>query len=396
MALTKLVLPPTSEDPTSRVRQSKNATVNALRLIELSERTSSMMKSAMTETLIGTDPLVGVFKMFGEESDMSVSASLSVVAHDERAHAVAEHAQRHGSQLVLIPWIPPSLGSTAGPSEPGSSQSRGTKPEPNPFDTFFGLSCKDNSASTLYSHFVRGVFRHSKTDVALFVDLGDNAGTNGQQHVLFPFFGGPDDRLALEFVVQLCTNPRMSATIIRVGKRSEQPGIARPESAVVDEKTKLEPVSPITSSLAFPNTVYGKPNTACFLQSETADDLTWSRYASPTFEKDMHARLRSALSRIEFTDLSDALPLHALVQRAKQLRETHRRMLVVAGRSKRFVSEGVRQELKQLVEERKYTVYETVQSTIGDVGAAFVMAAAAGAQSGVVVVQAVGESVAEV
>lgn len=242
MALTKLVLPPASEDPASRVTKSQRTSMNALRLIELSERTSSMMKSAMTETLISTDPLVGVFKMFGEQSDMPVSASLSVVTHNEWAHAVADHAERHGSQLVLIPWIPPSLGSTADPSEP-----RGAKPEPNPFDTFFGLSSKDNSASTLYSHFVRGVFRHSKTDVALFVDLGDNAGTNGNQHILFPFFGGADDRLALELVVQLCSNPRMSATVVRVGKRSERPGIARPELAVVDERAELEPVVPFTS-----------------------------------------------------------------------------------------------------------------------------------------------------
>ena len=236
MALTKLVLPPTSEDPASRVAKSQRTSVNALRLIELSERTSTMMKSAMTETLISTDPLVGVFKMFGEQSDMPVSTSLSVVTHNEWAHAVAGHAERHGSQLVLIPWIPPSLGLSADSSEP-----HGAKPEPNPFDTFFGLSSKDNSTSTLYSHFVRGVFRHSRTDVALFVDLGDHAGTNGEQHVLFPFFGGPDDRLALELVVQLCSNPRISATVVRVGKGSWQPGIARPQLAVVDERAELEP-----------------------------------------------------------------------------------------------------------------------------------------------------------
>ena len=235
MALTKLVAPPASEDPASRVGKSKKTTVNALRLIELSERTSSIIKSSITDTLISTDPLVGVFKMFGEQSDMPVSASLSVVSQDEWARAVTTHAERHASQLILIPWIPPSLASTADHSE---------KAEPNPFDTFFGVSAKDDSASTLHSHFVRGVFRHSKTDVALFVDLGDNAGTNGQQHVLLPFFGGPDDRLALEFVVQLCANPRISATVIRVGKRTDQSGIAKPEAVMVDEK--LEPGTPVT------------------------------------------------------------------------------------------------------------------------------------------------------
>lgn len=243
MALTKLVLPPAAEDPAPGGKQARKTSVNALRLIELSERTSTMMKSAMTERLISTDPLVGVFKMFGEESNMPVSASLSVVAHNEWAHAVAEHAQRHGSQLVLIPWIPPWQGTTPDPSE-SESTPRSGKLEQNPFDTFFGVPSKDNSASALYSHFVRGVFRHSKTDVALFVDLGDNAGMNGQQHILLPFFGGPDDRLALELVAQLCTNPKISATVVRVGKRSERPVISRPESAFVDEKT--DPGTPVT------------------------------------------------------------------------------------------------------------------------------------------------------
>lgn len=122
--------------------------------------------------------------------------------------------------------------------------------------------------------------------------------------------------------------------------------------------------------------------------------MTWSRYASPTFEKDTHAQLQSALSRIEFTDLSHALPLHALVQRARHLRETHRRLLVVAGRSKRFVREDLGEEVKQLVEERKYGSHEMVRNTIGEVATAFVMAA--GAQSGVIVVQAVGEGLVEV
>jgi hypothetical protein len=39
-----------------------------------------------------------------------------------------------------------------------------------------------------------------------------------QQHVFLPFFGGPDDRLALEFVVQVSANPRMRGTVVRITK----------------------------------------------------------------------------------------------------------------------------------------------------------------------------------
>ena len=37
-------------------------------------------------------------------------------------------------------------------------------------------------------------------------------------HVFLPFFGGPDDRLALDFVVQICANPRVSGTVVRITK----------------------------------------------------------------------------------------------------------------------------------------------------------------------------------
>jgi len=38
-------------------------------------------------------------------------------------------------------------------------------------------------------------------------------------HIFLPFFGGPDDRLALEFVVGLCRrNERLRATVVRLQK----------------------------------------------------------------------------------------------------------------------------------------------------------------------------------
>ncbi|KAF8843410.1 hypothetical protein BDN67DRAFT_964518 [Paxillus ammoniavirescens] len=390
IALTKLA---TGDGPTSDISTSTNLepSVDALRLVELSERMSTVIKSSMTETLIRSDPLVGVFKMFGEQSNMPVSASLDVVSHDDWAHCVADHAKRYRSQLVLIPWIPPSLGSPGDSPGVGTSQSRGVKAEHNPFDTLFGNASKDLSISTMHSHFVRGVFMGSKTDVAVYVDTGDNAGTSGPQHVLFPFFGGPDDRLALEFVVQLCTNSSMSATVIKLSKTSEQ--LQKAASALLNEKADLEHVPAVVSTITFPDTVYGQPNTVSMLQSDTADNITWSRYASPVFEKDTHQQLRSALSRIEFTELRGPTPLHALSQRTKQLRGTHKRLVVVAGRSKWLAKENHWQELKQIVEERGCTGYEVVRKTIGDVATSFVVS---GSQNALVVLQSASGSGEEV
>jgi len=197
------------------------------------------MKSSTVDTLIHTDPVLGVFRTFGELNDLPVSLSLSMVPYEDMPYTVADHAKQHGSQLVLLPWLPPSS-SGDGPSSP--------KTELNPFESFFGGSKGTNkSAAAIHSQFVRGVFAESKTDVALFIDPGvsdarvTGAGTGSARHVFCPFFGGPDDRLALEFVVQLCANPRITATVVRMSKSgTEGAALGRPSLVHLEKKTSFE------------------------------------------------------------------------------------------------------------------------------------------------------------
>lgn len=239
MALTQLVLPPrgipsdvmSTTTTTHSIDKIPDVAVEALQLIELSDRTSAMMKSSVADSLIHTDPVLGIFRMFGELNELAVTTSLSVVPYDDFAHSVAEHAQRHASHLILLPWLPPTAPTVVDTPDIGMVGSGGgdntapkiTKGDHNPFDILFGNvsgSKTDKSPSVIHSQFVRGVFSQSKTDVALFIDTGDRSGARlgGPMHVFLPFFGGPDDRLALELVVQLCLNPRMTATVVRMVK----------------------------------------------------------------------------------------------------------------------------------------------------------------------------------
>ena len=260
LALAQLVLP--SSDPsvvtsiTSTTEtidlEKPDIVVDALRLIELSDRTSAVMKSSVADTLKDTDPLLGIFKMFGELNDLPVSTSLSVVPYDDLPHSVADHAARHASQLVLLPWLPPTAYPNPVEGDLTNATPKASKYEYNPFEVLFGnLSKGDKSASMTHSQFVRGVFAQSKSDVALFIDTGDRSGAGGSHHVFFPFFGGPDDRLALEFVVQLCFNPKMTATVIRYIKRdAEALALERPENAYLGSGMVYAPS--LSSPLATP------------------------------------------------------------------------------------------------------------------------------------------------
>jgi hypothetical protein len=250
MALTQLLQRRAPDDAkavassSTFLRQAKHSElfVDALRLIELSDRTSAVMKSSAADTLLHTDPLLGIFRMFGELNDLPVSTSLSIVTYDELAYSVVDHARENQSQLILLPSLSPTFPTSETDANvnvnDGSMTPKNAAHSHNPFDALFRSGGADRSGPATHSQFVRGVFSQAKTDVALFVDQGHAPGAISAQHVFLPFFGGPDDRLALEFVVQLCANPKLSATVIRIEKREVEVGDVRlvPPAHLGEEK----------------------------------------------------------------------------------------------------------------------------------------------------------------
>ncbi|KAF8868527.1 Sodium/hydrogen exchanger family-domain-containing protein, partial [Gymnopilus junonius] len=241
-------------------------TTQALRLIELSDRVSAVMKGSVPNSLLLTDPMLSIFRMFGQLSRINVSPSLSVATFDDLASSVVEHARNFESDMILLPWLPPihdalrdhHLDHHSPPATPkdmsrgpSRERSRGPPQARFPLPPIMnvtsssghatpggGSTSSSNSASVIHSQFVRGVFAKAKTDVALFVDQqtvdpasfssaleapiegggGLSNCTGNAEHVFLPFFGGPDDRLALEFVVQLCASPTMRGTVVRITK----------------------------------------------------------------------------------------------------------------------------------------------------------------------------------
>lgn len=229
-----------------------------------------------------------------------------------------------------------------------------------------------------------------------------------QQHVFLPFFGGPDDRLALEFVIQICANPRIRGTVVRITKCDvgKENNLVVPGVDSGNEGKNMEEINALTvgSRIAgIPDTVYGQHNTETRMQSETADNIIWARYATPpaasnSDRKSIHSSASSSTRpQIEFKAISTPIPLHAAIQEATQsiyptsttntaTTGLPTKLVVVTGRSRRLAVENHRKELNELMSEHEYVGAE-VRKTIGDVGTAFVVA---GVGSGIVVVQAAG------
>ncbi|KAJ7917502.1 Sodium/hydrogen exchanger family-domain-containing protein [Mycena leptocephala] len=403
MAMAQLIQPPTPDrrrSKSSSLVPSEVLSIEALRLIELSDRVSAVMKSSASESLLLSDPLLAIFRMFGQLHDLRISTALSIVTFDDLAYSVTEHARNNNSDMIILPWLPSASGADptlvphehdTTPATPGKHAAHSH----NPFDAVFKTSgAHDKSASALHAQFVRGVFSRARTDVALFVDQEESVSarvTGSKQHLFMIFFGGPDDRLALEFVVQLCASPNVTATVLRLVKKEVDAPLAQVTSARLAGSEKAEEANALTVTsvvAGFPDTVYGPPTTETRLQSETADNVTWAKYASPAGADG--ASTSSAALRIEFRELATPVPLHAAIHQVKLHEETMvtearpARVVVVVGRSRRLAVENHAEELKTLTDEYG-SVGSEVRKTMGDVASAFVVGSAG---SGLVVVQA--------
>ncbi|KAF8507595.1 Sodium/hydrogen exchanger family-domain-containing protein [Gautieria morchelliformis] len=354
--------------------------IEALRLIELTDRTSAVMRSSEADDLIHRDALITVFSTFGRLNRIPVATSLSIVSQDAFSTSVATHARDTGAQLVVVPWH--SGNSNVLTEEQGSASPETPGTTYNPFDGIFGKgSSPDRTSSVVYANFVRKVFSESPADVALFVDRGGAAPRD--QHIFLPFFGGPDDRLALRFVVQLCANPDITATVVRMTKTSGA-ALKSTESNDTEIPDKArEAINALTmqSATGFPDTIYAAANTATRMASDTADNILWSRFAhpNPASTVPLTPQTQGALSRVAFSETSSPMPLRSVIQRAageaKTASDSWKSLLLVVGRGRRLAAESHHDELDKLISEQAHTpVSGDVTRTIGEVAAGFVVA----------------------
>lgn len=225
--------------------------LDALKLIELTERTYSVMQSAEKDQLLLTDDALQLYRQFGRLRGLDITPHISIVGQDSFPPAVAEHADQLSSQLVIVPWIIPASASVdaAGPTSP-SGEGMSTSVSAtfgsglNPFEGVFGGGNSDTSTgSPMYTHFIRRVFSETPTNLALFIDRGYSGGLGGSfsfgsgQHIFMPFFGGPDDRLALRFVVQLCHHTNVTATVVKINRPEDDESSS--ESGATSAKVEM-------------------------------------------------------------------------------------------------------------------------------------------------------------
>jgi hypothetical protein len=197
-----------------------------LRLLNLTDRGSSVMAVSEIESYTAYDPVVNTFRTFGRLHNLAVSGEVLVVPESSFADTLSMRASE--SDMLVLPWS-----ETGGMSEQTIIEDKGTKNKlaapsyisfvNETFDqatvpvavlvnkNFGGSKNKDKKdRSTRLTRTYSSVSLSSSRDKAVTAPIADRS-----HHIFFPFFGGEDDRAALRLVLQLAENPEITATLVR-------------------------------------------------------------------------------------------------------------------------------------------------------------------------------------
>lgn len=198
--------------------------IHGLRIRDLTERQSSVMKESEVEEFSIVDPVVNAFHTFGQLHNVAVSGEVQIAPEGLYANILTEAASTHASDLVLLPWTESGALAEGGNSFLESAQSFFTSPSQNQFITTFFATVPCNAAIFVNNGF-GALPRPEPTPlhrVPTPMSLRSMAGQatapimDRSHHIFFPFFGGPDDRVALRFVLRLARNSSVTVTILGV------------------------------------------------------------------------------------------------------------------------------------------------------------------------------------
>lgn len=286
--------------------------VHGLRVIELTDRTSSVMHLTEGDDSYSLrDPVVNAFRTFSQLHDVAVSGRVAVVPADSYAETLMTQASEVSSDFALIPW-----------GEYGSTSEDMSLP--------VAMSGSERFRSTSHFEFISQTLQQAAhtCNTGIFIDNGfggitkpvdrpDLARTksamsirsyrpefatfpvaNKSHHIFLPFFGGPDDHVALRIVLQLAKNQHVTASIVR---------ITWPAANTKAEPTTSNDTSTTTTTTSTPP----HKSSAVALQDAAARQTQ----QDAVFFATMQASLPSDLSaRVVFSEveLSAAVPASSL------------------------------------------------------------------------------------
>ncbi|KAF2721847.1 hypothetical protein K431DRAFT_64651 [Polychaeton citri CBS 116435] len=211
----------------------KHVVAHGIRLLELTERGSSVMAVTEAETYNFLDPVLSAFRLLGQFYNLGTSGEVSVVPENAYSSTLLQRARDQVPDLLLLPW------SRTGSMSETTDVSVGTNT-----DTLY--------TSSVYATFMDKTLAESQCTTAVFVTHAKNEPRSPREklqrrpstlsiqsrrdhtptttppsaprsyHIFMPFFGGRDGRATLRLVLQLAETENVTATIVHFETQGAQ------------------------------------------------------------------------------------------------------------------------------------------------------------------------------
>ncbi len=221
---------PQATSPRGLSDGGKAVQAHGIRLLQLTDRDSSVMSVSQVDEYSQFDPVVNIFRTMGQLQKLAVSGEVAVMPETRFAEALVSKSSAISSDLLLVPWD-----KTGGPGTPEAV-----------------AEAANSRLDSSYANIIRPVLQNTETNVGIFFPkaIGTHTSnptpqrvkltraysfsdiktdniptipvTNLSHHIFLPYFGGKDDELALTVVLQLCEKPDVTATVVHFSSASSE------------------------------------------------------------------------------------------------------------------------------------------------------------------------------
>jgi hypothetical protein len=198
----------------SDILATRAVRVHGLRLLQLTDRDSSVMTVSQVAEYSQLDPLVNIFRALGRLHRLAISGEVAVMREDRFVEALVSKSSAISSDLLLIPWgnnpqthptLPASTSTATETSYSTLIKPILLSPDHN-IAVFFPKPIVSRGPPKLSRAYSFSDIQHDIPVVAPVANLA--------HHIYLPYFGGADDELALTVVLQLCEKADVSATVV--------------------------------------------------------------------------------------------------------------------------------------------------------------------------------------
>ncbi|KAJ1526499.1 K(+)/H(+) antiporter, partial [Nowakowskiella sp. JEL0078] len=215
MSITQMMQEKYQNVPESGIR--KLLSIAALRLVPLgNNRTSTVMRAAESQQMESFDPILNIFRTFGQLSRVGVTTDMVVCAQEEFTDNIILFAKERDVSMVVVP-ISPFQSSHSSHFTSANVSSGSTLSE----EKFSALEIAVANATCSVAIFIDrgfGVSSANPSDISSNSESSNNTITfpGYNQQVFLLFAGGLDDREAARFVELLVAHPGLSITVFRL------------------------------------------------------------------------------------------------------------------------------------------------------------------------------------